>query len=130
VTPQTLGVETVGGYCEPVIKRNAAIPVEQTRVFSTGVDDQEVVHVRIVQGESRASSENQPLGEILLDGLRPARRGQIRIGVTFVMDESGTLGVRAKDLETGRETGVRISLLGALPEDEIRRMQERQQRMV
>ena len=27
VTPHTLGIETVAGYCEGVIKRNAAIPV-------------------------------------------------------------------------------------------------------
>ncbi len=46
------------------------------------------------------------------------------------MDANGTLGVRAKDLETGREQLVQIQLLGALPEEELRRMQERQQRMV
>jgi molecular chaperone DnaK len=68
VTPHSLGVETVGGYCEPVIKRNAAIPVEQTRVFSTATDMQESVRVRVVQGESRRLEDNQPLGEIELSG--------------------------------------------------------------
>jgi molecular chaperone DnaK len=130
VTPLSLGVETVGGYCETVIRRNAAIPVEQTRIFSTATDGQVSVHVRIVQGESRSISENQALGEIQLAGLREAHRGQVKIGVTFVMDANGTLGVRAKDLETGREQQVLIQLLGALPEAEIRRMQDRQQRMV
>src|SRR5690606_26178665 len=129
VTPHTLGVETVGGYCEPVIARNAAIPVEQTRVFTTGQDDQEGVVVRIVQGESRRMSENQPLGEVELSGLRPAPRGAVKIGVTFVMDADGTLGVFAKDLETGRAESVRVSLLGGLSEEEIRAMAERQARM-
>ncbi|MFO0681519.1 MAG: Hsp70 family protein [Sandaracinus sp.] len=128
VTPQTLGVETVGGYCEPVIRRNAAIPVEQTRIFSTASDGQQTVHVRIVQGESRLRDENQALGEILLEGLRQAHRGAVKIGVTFVMDASGTLGVRAKDLETGREQFVRIQLVGGITDDEVRRMQERHQR--
>ena len=130
VTPQTLGVETVGGYCEPVIRRNAAIPVEQTRIFSTATDGQQSVQVRIVQGESRLTNENQALGEILLEGLRQAHRGAVKIGVTFVMDANGTLGVRARDLETGHEQIVRIQLIGARSEDEVRRMQERQQRMV
>jgi molecular chaperone DnaK len=129
VTPQTLGVETVGGYCEPVIRRNAAIPVEQTRVFSTATDDQESVHVRIVQGESRFATENQALGEILLEGLRRGARGAVQIGVTFVMDANGTLGVRARDLGTGREQIVSIQLIGGVSEDDVRRMQERQQRM-
>ena len=130
VTPQTLGVETVGGYCEPVIKRNAAIPVEQTRIFSTASDGQQTVQVRIVQGESRLRDENQSLGEIHLEGLRQGHRGTVKIGVTFVMDANGTLGVRARDLETGREQNVRIQLVGGISDDEVRRMQERQQRMV
>ncbi len=129
VTPQTLGVETVGGYCEPVIRRNAAIPVEQTRIFSTAADGQQTVHVRIVQGESRLRDENQALGELLLEGLRQAHRGTVKIAVTFVMDANGTLGVRAKDLETGREQVVRIQLVGGVSDEEVRRMQERQQRM-
>ena len=54
----------------------------------------------------------------------------MKIGVTFVMDANGTLGVRARDLETGREQNVRIQLVGGISDDEVRRMQERQQRMV
>jgi molecular chaperone DnaK len=116
VTPLSLSIETVGGYCEPVIGRNAAIPVEQTRVFSTGQDAQTEVRVRICQGESRKLGDNQELGVIELTGLRAAMRGAVQIGVTFVLDADGTLGVRARDLETGREQTVRISLVGGLDE--------------
>jgi molecular chaperone DnaK len=126
VTPHTLGVETVSGFCEAVIKRNAAIPVEQTRVFTTANDGQLEVRVRIVQGESRRLEENQQLGEILLSGIRQERRGHVKIGVTFVMDANGTLGVKAKDLESGREQSIRVQLVGAMPDAEIQRMQERQ----
>ncbi len=130
VTPHTLGVETVGGYCESVIARNAAIPVEQTRVFTTGQDDQDGVSVRIVQGESRRLQENQALGQIELTGLRRAPRGAVKISVTFLMDADGTLGVRARDLETGREQSVRINLLGGVGEDEIARMAARQDQLM
>ncbi len=126
VTPHTLGVETVSGFCESVIRRNSAIPVEQTRMFSTARDDQEVVRVRIYQGESRRLDENEGLGEIELSGIRPAPRGQIQIGVTFEIAADGTLAVRAKDLETGKEQTVRINLVGGVPEEEIRAMQRRQ----
>ncbi len=130
VTPHTLGVETVGGYCEAVIARNAAIPVEQTRIFTTGQDEQDSVSVRIVQGESRRLDENQPLGQIELTGLRRAARGDVKISVTFLMDADGTLGVRAEDLETGRAQTVRIALVGGVSDDEVRRMAERQARMM
>ncbi len=126
VTPHSLGVETVSGYCEAVIKRNAAIPVEQSRLFTTANDGQVEVRVRIVQGESRRLEENQQLGEILLSGIRQERRGHVKVSVTFVMDANGTLGVKAKDLDSGREQTIRVQLVGALPDAEIQRMQERQ----
>ena len=119
VTPISLGIETVGGYCEHVIMRNAAIPVEQTRVFSTGQDAQTAVSVRICQGESRKLADNQELGAIELSGLRAAPRGAVGIAVTFVLDADGTLGVRARDVETGREQAVRINLVGGLGEQAI-----------
>ncbi len=130
VTPLTLGVETVGGYCEEVIGRNAAIPVEQSRVFTTGRDGQEAVSVRIYQGESRVLVENQALGMLVLAGLRSAARGEVKIEVTFLMDADGTLSARARDVETGREQTVTINLLGQIPEDEIAAMRERQARMM
>lgn len=119
VTPLSLGIETVGGFCEHVIKRNAAIPVEQTRVFTTGQDAQTEVSVRICQGESRKLAENQPLGAIELSGLRPAPRGEVKIGVTFVLDQDGTLGVTAKDLETGRAQTVRVRLVGGMGDAQV-----------
>jgi molecular chaperone DnaK len=130
VTPHSLGVETVDGYCEPVIKRNAAIPVEQTKIFTTARDMQDTVRVRIVQGESRRLADNHALGEIELSGLRPAPRGQVKIGVTFVMDADGTLDVKATDIETGRAQSIRIQLIGAISDDEMAAMAARQQAMM
>lgn len=125
VTPQTLSIETVGGYCEPVIRRNAAIPVEHSRVFSTGKDSQTEVSVAICQGESKKLAENQNLGTIELFGIRAARRGEVNIEVTFVIDADGVLGVRAKDLETKREQSIRINLVGGMSEEELAALRAR-----
>ncbi len=130
VTPHTMGIETVGGFCESVIGRNAAIPVEQTRIFTTGQDEQQAVSIRIFQGESRRASDNQPLGQLELTGLRPAARGAVQIGVTFLLDADGTLGVKAQDLDTGREQSIRVQLVGGIADEEIAQMAERQARMM
>jgi molecular chaperone DnaK len=127
VTPHSLGIETVGGYCERIIKRNAPIPIEQTRVFSTAQDDQDTVRVTVCQGESRRFGDNQPLGEVELSGLRRARRGEIRIEVTFMLDASGTLDVKAADKATGTIQRIRINLLGGYDEDEMASMRARQE---
>jgi molecular chaperone DnaK len=130
VTPQTLRIETVAGFTEVIIERNAAIPVEQSRIFSTSQDFQEAVRARVCQGESRKLVENQELGTLELHGLSPRARGQTQIEVTFVLDADGTLQVRARDLQTGTQQSIRIDLVGAVKSDEIARMQQRQQALV
>ncbi len=112
VTPHSLGIETVSGICQAIIRRNVPIPCEQSRTFTTARDGQTEVVIQVFQGESRVAAENQALGSIELTGLRPAPRGEVRIEVTFVLDSSGILDVRAVDRSTGVEQATRIHLLG------------------
>ncbi len=125
VTPLSLGVETVDGYCEHIIRRNSAIPAGQTKMFTTARDGQEAVIVRICQGEARQVSGNQLLGEVVLDGLRPAARGKVQIAVRFMIDADGTLQVRAQDVGTGQQQQIAIRLIGELPEAQIELLRER-----
>ncbi|MBT8480699.1 MAG: Hsp70 family protein [Myxococcales bacterium] len=125
VTPLSLGVETVDGYCERIIRRNSAIPAGQTKMFTTARDRQETVVVRICQGEDRRVAENQLLGEVVLDGLRPAARGKVQIAVRFMIDADGTLQVRAQDVGTGQQQQIAIKLIGELPEEQITELRER-----
>jgi molecular chaperone DnaK len=112
VTPLTLSVETVGGYCDALIARNTPVPCDRTRTFATATDNQTVVRVRVGQGESSRFGENTLLGELELTGLRPAGRGAVEIAVTFALDTNGMLDVSARDLATGRETQAQLTLVG------------------
>jgi hypothetical protein len=125
VTPLSLGVETVDGYCEHIIRRNSAIPAGQTKMFTTARDRQETVVVRICQGEEKRITGNQLLGEVVLDGLRPAARGKVQIAVRFMIDADGTLQVRAQDVGTGQQQQIAIKLIGELPEAEIEQLRQR-----
>ncbi len=126
VTPLTLAVETVEGYCDSIIGRNTTVPCSRTREFVTAADNQTSVRVRVSQGESKRFVDNTLLGEIELSGLRPARRGDVRIAVSFALDASGMLVVSAKDLGTGRETSTQVRLVGLPDAAEVARMAERQ----
>ncbi|HSN81151.1 MAG TPA: Hsp70 family protein [Polyangiales bacterium] len=125
VTPLSLGVETVDGYCEHIIRKNSAIPAGQTKMFTTARDRQESVVVRICQGEDRHVSGNQLLGEVVLDGLRPAARGKVQIAVRFMIDADGTLQVKAQDVGTGQQQQIAIKLIGELPDDQIEHLRQR-----
>jgi molecular chaperone DnaK len=115
VTPLTLSVETVGGYCDALIARNTPVPCDRTRTFVTAVDNQTSVRVRVCQGESTRFGENTLLGELELSALRAAPRGAVEIAVTFALDTNGMLDVSARDLGTGRATQAQLYLVG-LPE--------------
>jgi molecular chaperone DnaK len=125
VTPLSLGVETVGGYCDMVIPRNTPVPCEQSRAFATASDNQIAVHVRVCQGESSRFIENTMLGELELTGLERAQRGQVQVLVTFSLDTDGILGVRARNAATGNETSARIRLIGVSETADVDRLAAR-----
>jgi molecular chaperone DnaK len=69
------------------------------------------------------------LGDLVLEGMEPRPRGQTRIEVTFAIDASGILQVRARDLATGMEQQASLSLVGALSADEVAAAAERVRRL-
>ena len=125
VTPRALVVETVGGWCDVVVQRNAKIPCERTRAFTTSSDNQTVVQVRVAQGEDALFRNNTFLGAVELVGLRAAPRGDVTIRTRFEVDESGTLKVFATDLGTGKEAHALLQLVGIAATDTVEAMQAR-----
>jgi molecular chaperone DnaK len=129
VTPRALVVETVGGWCDVVVQRNAKIPCERTRAFTTSSDGQTVVRVRVAQGEEATFRLNTYLGEVELSELRAAPRGQVTIQVRFEVDESGTLQVFATDLSTGHEAYAMLQLVGIAGAESVAVMRARRTEM-
>ncbi|HMA92308.1 MAG TPA: Hsp70 family protein, partial [Polyangiaceae bacterium] len=112
VTPLSLCVETVGGYVDVVVNRNTPVPCERTREYVTAQDNQQIVNIRVAQGESRLFDENVQLGEVQLSGIATGVRGQTRIAVTFGIDADGLLHVRAMDVTSGKSAIADLRLAG------------------
>ena len=119
VTPLTLAIETMGGIATPMIERNTTIPTKKTQVFSTAVDNQPAVTIRICQGERKMFDDNKVLGTFNLDGIPPAPRGVPQIEITYDIDANGILNVSAKDLGTQKEQKITITSSSGLSKDEI-----------
>ncbi len=122
VTPLTLGIETLGGVMTPLIPRNTTIPTTKSQIFSTAQDDQPAVDIMVYQGERPMAHDNKLLGHFTLSGIKPARKGQPRIEVTFSIDVNGIVKVSAKDLDSNQEQNITISGSNGLSKADIDRM--------
>ena len=127
VTPLSLRIGVAGGLAETIIERNTPVPIEQTSVFTTFKDFQQSVRIRVYQGESRKAEENELLGEFEFSGFKNARRGEVRIEVTFEIDTDGIVKVTARDPDTAQVASTQIHLSSGLSEEEIRDLIDKHQ---
>ena len=124
VIPLSLGIETMGSVATKIVERNTTIPVSRSQTFSTAADNQTSVEIHIVQGERAMASDNKSLGRFILDGIPPSPRGLPQIEVTFDVDASGILSVKAKDKSSGKEQSIRVEARSSLTAEDIEKMKK------
>ena len=119
VAPLSLGIETIGGIFTRIINRNTTIPTKKSQIFSTAVDNQNSVVVKVYQGEREMTVDNKLLGQFDLNGIPPAPKGVPQIEVTFDIDANGIVHVSAKDNASGKVMGITIKSSSGLTESQI-----------
>ena len=107
--PLSLGIETVGGVMSKVIPRNNPIPTKKSQTFSTAADNQEVVTIKVYEGERPMTKDNHLLGKFDLTGIPPGPRGVPQIEVTFNINADGMLEVEAKDTANNKQEKIVIT---------------------
>jgi molecular chaperone DnaK len=108
VTPLSLGIETFGGLMNVIIPRNSTIPIKAGEMFTTAVNNQRSMSIKVLQGEREMARDNWPLGQFDIE-FEPAPKGVARVGVQFEIDANGILHVLARDTRTGVEKTVEIN---------------------
>jgi len=94
--PLTIGIETSGDVCTPMLKRGTTIPAKKTQTFSTYTDNQTEAKIVILEGERYRSKDNNILGSFQLEGIPKAPRGMPQIHVTYDINANGILNVTAE----------------------------------
>ena len=123
VTPLSLGIETMGGIFSRIINRNTTIPIKKIQTFSTAVDNQDTVIIKVYQGERELTKNNKLLGKFELGGIPPLPRGIPKIDVSFDIDANGIVFVSAKDKATGKSMGIKIQSDNSdLTEEQIKKI--------
>ena len=117
VTPHSLGIETaewrmgmpIPDRYNVIIRRNTPIPVSKSEVYTTLSPDQEVVEIKVYQGEEPTASHNTLLGEFFMDGVKKTARGEPEIVVNFDYDMNGIVSVSAQDKQTEKEQKITVT---------------------
>ena len=78
-----------------------------------------------MQGRSNRADRNELLGEFLLDGLREAGRGELKIDIKFEISADGMVSVSARDQETGQSQNLTVTASSGLTDEEIQDMVDR-----
>ncbi|CAB4405882.1 unnamed protein product [Rhizophagus irregularis] len=109
VAPLPLGIETAGGVMTPVIKRNTMVPTKKSEIISTDFDNQSSVSIKIYEGESTQTRDNNFLGKFELSGIYSAPKGVPQIEITFDIDANDILNVSAVDETTRRSNKIIVT---------------------
>ena len=97
------------------------LPTVQVREgYTTALDNQAAVQVRVYEGESKdlQSYGKGPIGVFNIDTTPARPKGRPQIALEFRCDENGVITALGRDRDTGKESSLLIQLQNARPEEQ------------
>lgn len=100
--PLTLSIETLGGVATPLVKRGTPLPAVRKQRFSTSSDNQRAISISIFYGESPISKKNILLGELNINDIPEAPKGEVEADIHFEVNDTCQVTVTATTVKLGK----------------------------
>ncbi|KAF9557452.1 ATPase with role in protein import into the ER [Mortierella alpina] len=112
---RTLGIEVAGGVTFKYTDQSSSLDINKMYTFSTVMDNQDRVVVRVFGGDGSRTDQNTFLGEVELTGIAPAPKGVPQIRVRLYTHWCGTsVNLNVMDVASGRVNATIFSTKGLL----------------
>jgi molecular chaperone DnaK len=102
----TVGVGLPGGGFKRVIERNLALPIERGYTVQTTQPGERDLEIHLFQGEHPEAFSNEYIGAVVAGPLPPGSLPGMRIALTVMVDASGAVSVRGRDVSNGKPVPV------------------------
>ena len=107
ITIISLGIEINDGIFKIMIPRGSITPSKKTELFTTIIDNQNEILIKIFEGEKELTKGNSLIGKIIFP-IIPMARGQQEIEITFSLDIDLNLTVIVLEKSTGKNIKINI----------------------
>ncbi|GMR30488.1 hypothetical protein PMAYCL1PPCAC_00681, partial [Pristionchus mayeri] len=107
VTPHSLGVRMDGDLTSIVIPKNTMLPHSTNGIYTNAADFKTHIEIEIVEGENIKASRNVALAKFNIN-VKPKRKNENSIQLSFSIDKSGILEVTAIDTDTNKKASITV----------------------
>ena len=116
ILSHSLGIEVIEAgkkILSKILSKDTPYPCMRTERYTTVEDNQREILVKIYEASSdceniKAIEKHKLYGQMLLQGIEIAPKGEPKVDVTFQYDKSRCLTVTAKDAKTGATQSIQL----------------------
>ena len=99
ITHLSLGTRTSKDIFSVIIPKNTEIPTkEYTKEYRSTNDNQTQFKIKIYEGEHEYVTENHLITQFIVSGFQPKPKGEVKMRLTFRVDENSILQIKAEDM--------------------------------
>ena len=139
ITPHTFGISCIGNlkdgtlnmeFFAPIIEAGMPLPIQKNKAFCTSYDNQEIVEIKIFQGENEIATKNILVGNFQIKGLSKVAQGN-ELDVKMALDIDGILKVTAVERATGLAKDILIEdALAKISDEKMKEAKEKLKNLI
>ena len=120
ILPLSLGVETADGNFSVIIPKDTPLPAKRSQKYTSDSPGDNVVKIKIYQGERKIANKNSLIGEFEFDKVSDV--GMPVIDISFRVDLNGIINVSVVDKKSGVDKNILIKDIPKFDRDVLDRI--------